>query len=363
MENNAQLPQIELNLTSTKSTITIDQSNTEEKTEKAPRKPLDSTLKTLFTFSILLAGVAIVLFLFAIPCPPPRDHRIWSTSFVNASLSFPVRLSLRHDNQDHIIIMAIDSNQTTTDDAHNQYILALNSSNGHQLWKFNLNDTVTLLACPGQLYASMYGYPFDCLVATSSGELLAFEISSWTIVWRQSITLNNYSTYGRSIAIISDIDHDYADDIMLACNSISFDSISIGRLWIFLSSSTGKVIRQSAVVADEQFVPNSLIVDTNFNKEVAIYFTINFRNMSSRVLSIRGRELSSIISSIDNDDANSKVVLDGGKIELPSILVDLNDDGYNDVLTTFSNGTIIATLGSTMARYWAFHLRESNIMK
>lgn len=363
-KNNADLPEVQLNGT-TAHNISIDQIELGKKDEKIPPKPLSNSMKTLFTFSVLLAGVAIVLFLFAIPCPPPHDHRVWSISVVNASLSYPVELALTNNSQDYIIIMVVDSNQTsiTTDDNHHQYLLALNSSNGHQLWKLNLNDTVTLLSCPGSLDKSERGYPFHCLVGTSNGELLAFEISPWTIVWRQSIILDSHRISCNSMAIISDIDNDNINDIMFACNSASSDKLSGGRLWSFLAASTGEVLRKSAVVADQQFVPNSLIVDNKSDAEVAIYFTINDGNMSSQVSSIRSRKLSGIGSTIDSDDANSKLVIKGGKINLPSILVDLNGDGYNDIVTTFSNGTVIATHGSTMARYWAFHLHESNIMK
>ncbi|RDD39991.1 Protein FAM234B [Trichoplax sp. H2] len=353
-------PQVDLGIT---------KDNKMEDTESTPspskkvRKPLDNKSRALFNLSILFAAAAIIVFIFAIPCPPASDRRIWSTSIHNYSIDSPIQLLLTNQSQDYVILMTASLNHTSilSDQGPHQQLLALNSSNGHQLWKLDLNGSVTLLFCPeGHLPPTDRGYPFDCLIATSTGDILAIETSSLTVLWNRRIHDVSHADYCNSAAIIPDVDQDSFQDIMLACNT--YENSMLSRYWLFLSATMGSVINRSVAVKDEQFIADSLIIDHRYNNQAVIYFSVFLRNMSSRVSYMNVRDLSRIHTATGSNDMSTQFLIQGGMMKWPSILVDLDGDGQKDIITTFTNGTIIATLGATMARYWVVHLRHSSIV-
>lgn len=199
-----------------------------------------------------------------------------------------------------------------------QLVLALNGKNGDVLWQLRPNEMITdiPMAMPSTLVVDLY-------------------------------TVNG----------IRDLDEDSVPDVLAARveEHRSLDSSTITGQIIIISGQSGKIIRIVPTPnREELYVPIQIHTQTDGTEMLLV--TTGGQNAPGGVYLI---PLNTIMDHSKVDEFITVIRCELSGFMVPAILVDLNEDGIDDIVVSSFNSTVYAFDGQTHAILWEFTFADS----
>ncbi|XP_031637456.1 uncharacterized protein LOC116349932 [Contarinia nasturtii] len=319
------------------------------------------------------------------PCTQMSVEKVWSKAFTRLSTESPIRKTdINGDgNADIIMGYSVDDSIQYQSENHGSIpkceienggyremvpceggILALDGTTGTTLWQRWTPSIVFSIFCQTDLNKDQ---KIDCVVSGRGGLVLALNGENGEVLWHlhpnqkisdipipipSTLVVDLYTING-----IRDLDEDSVPDVLAARveEHRSTDLNIIAGHIVIISGRTGRIIKNfSAPNREELYVP--IQVHTQIDGTEYLLVLTGGQNSPGGVYLI---SLNTIMDHSKENEFITVIRSESSGFMVPAILVDLNEDGGEDIVVSSFNSTVYAFNGQTHATLWKYTFADS----